>query len=169
MEAVSGTKARIVETRKTTPGLRALQKYAVRAGGGQNHRFGLSDGVLIKDNHLAAMRGLGKDLREVMAMARAGVPHTVRIEVEVESVAEAVKAAEAGADIVLLDNMSPEQIRSAVEQVDGRAIVEASGDVTLATVLAVARAGVDLISIGELTHSAPAVNISLDLDLRTVR
>ena len=166
VEAVGGTKAKIVDTRKTTPGLRVLEKYAVRAGGGQNHRFGLSDGVLIKDNHLAAMRGLGKDLGEIVAIARAGAPHTIKIEVEVESVAEAVESAEAGADIVLLDNMSPEQMRRAVEEVAGRAILEASGEVTLENAGAIAKTGVDLISIGKLTHSAPAVDISLDVELR---
>ncbi len=166
VDAVAGTEANITDTRKTTPGLRALEKYAVRAGGGQNHRFGLSDGVLIKDNHLAAMRGLGAGFREAVAVARGGAPHTMGIEVEVESVAEAVEAAEAGADIVLLDNMSTEDMRRAVEQVAGRAVLEASGDVSLETVGAVARTGVDLISIGRLTHSAPAVDISLDIEIR---
>ena len=165
VNAVAGTGTRIIDTRKTTPGLRALERYAVRAGGGQNHRFGLSDGVLIKDNHLAATRGLGIGLREAVAMARAGAPHTMGIEVEVESVAEAVEATEAGADIVLLDNMPPEQMRRAVEEVAGRATLEASGEVSLETVGAVARTGVDLISIGKLTHSAPAVDVSLDMEI----
>lgn len=166
VDAVAGTGARITETRKTTPGLRALEKYAVLAGGGKNHRFGLSDGVLIKDNHLAAVRGLGIGLRETIAMARAGAPHTMGIEVEVESVAEAVEAAEAGADTVLLDNMSTEEMRRVVEEVGGRVVLEASGDVTLETVAEVAMTGVDLISIGKLTHSAPAVDISLDVEIR---
>ncbi len=165
VEAVAGTKARIVDTRKTTPGLRALEKYAVRAGGGDNHRFCLSDGVLIKDNHLAALRKLGKGLPEVIRLARAGAPHTIKIEVEVESVADAVVAAEAGADIILLDNMSLADMRAAVEKVAGRALLEASGGVSLETVAAIAQTGVDLISVGKLTHSAPAVDISLDVEL----
>ena len=165
VDAVGGTRAKILDTRKTTPGLRALEKYAVRAGGGHNHRFGLSDGVLIKDNHLEAMLGSGIGLSETIAMARASAPHTMGIEVEVESVADAVEAVEAGADIVLLDNMSTNQMRVAVKEVAGRAILEASGDMTLESVGEVARTGVDLISIGKLTHSAPAIDISLDVEI----
>jgi nicotinate-nucleotide pyrophosphorylase (carboxylating) len=161
--AVSGTRARIVDTRKTTPGLRALEKYAVRAGGGANHRFNLADGVLIKDNHLLAADAEGLSLGEAIRRARARLPHTLRIEVEVETLAQLDDALAAGADVVLLDNMSVELLRAAVARVGGRAITEASGGITLASVRAVAETGVDLISVGALTHSAPSLDISLDL------
>lgn len=163
--ATEGTSARIVDTRKTTPGLRVLEKYAVRVGGAANHRFCLSDGVLIKDNHLAALRARGRGLREAVALARAGVPHMVRIEVEVESLEEAREALEAGADAILLDNMSPEEMRRCVDLIGGRATTEASGGITLATVRAVAESGVDLISTGAITHSVRALDISLDLEV----
>lgn len=163
--ATEGTSARIVDTRKTTPGLRVLEKYAVRVGGAANHRFCLSDGVLIKDNHLAALRARGRGLREAVALARAGVPHMVRIEVEVESLEEAREALEAGADAILLDNMSPEEMRRCVDLIGGRATTEASGGITLATVRAVAESGVDLISAGAITHSVRALDISLDLEV----
>ncbi len=163
--ATEGTSARIVDTRKTTPGLRVLEKYAVRVGGAANHRFCLSDGVLIKDNHLAALRARGRGLKEAVALARAGVPHMVRIEVEVESLEEAREALEAGADAILLDNMSPEEMRRCVDLIGGRAMTEASGGITLATVRDVAESGVDLISAGAITHSVRALDISLDLEV----
>jgi nicotinate-nucleotide pyrophosphorylase (carboxylating) len=165
VDAVAGTGARIVDTRKTTPGLRALEKAAVLHGGGRNHRFGLSDGVLIKDNHLAAVGGADRVTRAVQ-QARANAPHPLRIEVEVTTLAEVEEAVAAGADIILLDNMDAPAMRRAVEMIGGRALVEASGGITLATVRAVAETGVDLISVGALTHSAPALDISLDFDLR---
>jgi nicotinate-nucleotide pyrophosphorylase (carboxylating) len=164
VDAVRGTAARIVDTRKTTPGMRVLEKAAVRHGGGQNHRFGLSDGVLIKDNHLAAVGGADRVARAVR-LARQGAPHTLRIEVEVTTLAELAQALDAGADIVLLDNMDVATLREAVSLAAGRALLEASGGVTLQTVGEIAATGVDLISVGALTHSAPALDISLDFDL----
>lgn len=161
VHAVAGTKARIADTRKTTPGLRLLEKYAVRVGGGQNHRFALDDGVLIKDNHLAAAGGV----TAAVSRARRRVPHTLRIEVECATLAEVEEALAAGADAVLLDNMRPQEMRAAVEAVAGRALTEASGGVTLETVRAVAETGVDLISVGALTHSAPAVDLSMRVAL----
>jgi nicotinate-nucleotide pyrophosphorylase (carboxylating) len=159
VEAVRGTKASIACTRKTTPGLRALEKYAVRAGGGMNHRFALNDAVLIKDNHVAIAGGVAEAIRR----ARAGVGHMVKIEVEVDTLEQLGEAMREGVDAVLLDNMTPAQLREAVAIVDGRAITEASGSVTLATVAAVAASGVDLISIGWCTHSAPTLDIGLDV------
>jgi len=159
VEAVRGTKASIACTRKTTPGLRALEKYAVRAGGGMNHRFALNDAVLIKDNHVAIAGGVAEAIRR----ARAGVGHMVKIEVEVDTLEQLGKAMREGVDAVLLDNMTPAQLREAVAIVDGRAITEASGSVTLATVAAVAASGVDLISVGWCTHSAPTLDIGLDV------
>lgn len=163
--AVAGTKARIVDTRKTTPGLRVLEKQAVRDGGGHNHRVGLSDGILIKDNHLAAIGGPDRISRAI-ERARAFAPHTLKVEVEVTTLEEVQQALDAGADVILLDNMDLETMRRAVELVAGRALLEASGGITLATVRAVAETGVDLISVGALTHSAPALDISLDFALR---
>ncbi len=163
VKAVEGTKARIIDTRKTVPGLRQLEKYAVRAGGGHNHRYNLADGILIKDNHIAALRARGLGLAEIVAMARARSPHTLLVEIEVETVEEAAEAVEAGADAVLLDNMTPDDMRRAVSIADGRALLEASGGVTLDTVRAVAETGVDLISVGALTHSVRALDISLDM------
>ena len=164
VEAVRDTKARIVDTRKTTPGLRFVEKYAVRAGGGQNHRGHLGDGVLIKDNHLAALRARGLDVKAAIDLAKKNAPHTLKIEVEVTTVEEAVEAVEAGADIVMLDNMSVEEMRCAVKSVGGRVLVEASGGVTLDNVKSVAETGVDLISVGALTHSVKALDISLELE-----
>jgi nicotinate-nucleotide pyrophosphorylase (carboxylating) len=161
---VAGTRARVVDTRKTTPGLRVLEKAAVRDGGGHNHRFGLGDGVLIKDNHLAAVGGEHR-VRDAVRAARAAAPHTLRIEVEVTTLAELAEALDAGADIVMLDNMSVADMREAVAQTNGRALLEASGGVTLATIREIAKTGVDLISVGALTHSAPALDISLNFDL----
>ncbi len=164
VEAVQGTRARIIDTRKTGPGLRLLEKAAVRDGGGHNHRFGLSDGVLIKDNHLAAIGGSDRIARAIAA-AREQAPHTLRIEVEVTSLDELEQALAARADVVLLDNMSIEEMREAVGRAAGRAVLEASGGVTLETVRAIAETGVDLISAGALTHSAPALDISLEVEL----
>lgn len=156
--AVRDYKATIVCTRKTTPGLRALEKYAVRAGGGGNHRFGLDDAVLIKDNHIAVAGGI----RPAVERARANVGHMVRIEVEVDTLDQLAVALETGVDAVLLDNMTPELLAQAVAMVAGRALTEASGRVTPATAPAIAASGVDLISIGWLTHSAPILDIGLD-------
>jgi nicotinate-nucleotide pyrophosphorylase (carboxylating) len=164
VDAVAGTKAVILDTRKTTPGLRQLERYAVRCGGGQNHRFNLASGVLIKDNHIAAVRSRGiDDLSDVVALARQTAPHTMRIEVEVTNLVMLKEALDGGADIILLDNMNVDEIRNCVEIAAGRALVEASGGVTLDNVRAIAAAGVDYISIGRLTHSAPSLDISLDV------
>lgn len=161
--AVGELPTRIVDTRKTTPGLRRLQKYAVRMGGGSNHRFALSDGVMLKDNHLAILRHQGISLTEALATMRRRIPHGIKIEVEVETFAELQTALDAGADIILLDNMSPAQLRQAVTLINGRALTEASGGITLESVRAVAESGVDLISSGALTHSAPALDLSLEM------
>ena len=158
VSAVRDFKAQIVCTRKTTPGLRALEKYAVRAGGGGNHRFGLDDAVLIKDNHVAIAGGI----RQALERARAAAGHMVKIELEVDTLAQLEEALDVGVDAVLLDNMTPDELRQAVAMVDGRALTEASGRVTAATAPAIAASGVDLISIGWLTHSAPALDIGLD-------
>ena len=156
--AVAGTKARITCTRKTMPGLRALQKYAVRLGGGSNHRFGLDDSVLIKDNHVAVAGGI----RPAIERARAATGHLVKIEVEVDTLTQLDEALRVGIDAVLLDNMSEEELRRAVAMVDGRAVTEASGRVDLSTVAAIAATGVDLISSGALTHSVSILDIGLD-------
>ncbi len=161
VSAVEGLHARIVDTRKTVPGLRALQKYAVRVGGGGNHRINLGDGVLIKDNHIEALRAEGAGLGE--AVRRARVRHTLRVEVEVETIAQVAEALEAGADILLLDNMTTAEMTEAVALVNGRALTEASGNIGIENVRAVAETGVDIISIGRITHSARALDISLDL------
>jgi nicotinate-nucleotide pyrophosphorylase (carboxylating) len=158
VEAVRGHRARITCTRKTTPGLRAVQKFAVRVGGGANHRFGLDDAVLIKDNHIAAAGGI----RPAVERVRAGIGHLVKVEVEVDTLAQLEEALGVGVDAVLLDNMRPEELRRAVAIVDGRAITEASGGVTPAMAPAIAATGVDLISIGWLTHSVTALDIGLD-------
>ena len=162
VSAVEGTNASIVDTRKTVPGLRRLDKYSVHIGGGRNHRMNLSDGVLIKDNHIAALRSTGNTLEQLIKQARSTAPHTLKIEVEVESVEGAISAASAGADIVMLDNMHSDDMRSAVAQISDQCIVEASGGITLANVAEVASTGVDFISIGALTHSPMALDISLD-------
>ncbi len=156
--AVRGHKARICCTRKTMPGLRALQKYAVRVGGGMNHRFGLDDGVLIKDNHVAVAGGI----RPAIFAARRGVGHLVKIEVEVDTLDQLEEALATGVDAVLLDNMTPEQLAIAVRMIDGRALAEASGRITPHTAPAIAASGVDLISAGWLTHSASVLDIGLD-------
>jgi nicotinate-nucleotide pyrophosphorylase (carboxylating) len=158
VEAVRGHKARICCTRKTMPGLRALQKYAVRVGGGMNHRFGLDDGVLIKDNHVAVAGGI----RTAILAARRGVGHLVKIEVEVDTLDQLEEALATGVDAVLLDNMTPDQLATAVRMIDGRALAEASGRITPQTAPAIAASGVDLISAGWLTHSASVLDIGLD-------
>jgi nicotinate-nucleotide pyrophosphorylase (carboxylating) len=157
-------RVRIVDTRKTTPGLRALERYAVRVGGGHNHRFNLADGVLIKDNHLAAARARGASIGQLIQQARLAAPHVMRIEIEVTTWSQAIEAISAGADILLLDNMPPEEMRRVVEAAQGRALVEASGGVTLDNIRAVAETGVDFISVGSLTHSAPALDMSLEVE-----
>ena len=159
--AIEGTGATIVDTRKTLPGLRALDKYAVSAGGGRNHRMSASDGMLIKDNHLAALAAEGVSLGGAVARARSSGPHTLRVEVEVEDLGQLREALDAGADIVMLDNMDTETMARAVEFTAGRAVLEASGGVGLDTARQVAETGVDLISVGALTHSAPALDMSL--------
>ena len=159
----------ITDTRKTTPGLRLLEKYAVRMGGGQNHRFHLGDGILIKDNHLSALRVLGMSLKEIVAKAKQNAPEGLKVEVETKTVQEALDAVEAGADIVMLDNMSVDEMRRAVSLISGQVRIEASGGITLANVQAVAETGVDLISVGALTHSPKALDISLELEPQTLR
>lgn len=164
VEAVRGCNARILDTRKTTPGLRFLEKYAVRVGGGYNHRAHLGDGILIKDNHLAVLRSQGLGLRDTIARVRENAPHSLKVEVEVGAVDEALEAVEAGADIVMLDNMSVEEMSRVIGLVKGRALIEASGGVTLENVRSVAETGVDSISIGALTHSVKALDISLEME-----
>jgi nicotinate-nucleotide pyrophosphorylase (carboxylating) len=159
VQAVAGTRCRILDTRKTTPLWRDLEKAAVRHGGGQNHRFGLFDGILIKDNHLAAAGGV----RPAIERARRAAPHTLRVEVEVDSLEQLREALEAGADVIMLDNFSVDQVRRGVELAAGRALLEVSGGITLETARAYAETGVDFISVGALTHSAPAVDISLEV------
>jgi nicotinate-nucleotide pyrophosphorylase (carboxylating) len=163
---VEGLPVRIMDTRKTTPGLRSLEKYAVRAGGGGNHRMNLSDGILIKDNHLVALRSQGLNIKEIISKARQNAPKRLPVEVEVGTVSEALEAVEAGADIVMLDNMNLEDMRKAVKSIHGHALIEASGGITLGNVRAVAETGVDFISIGALTHSVTALDISLELETR---
>ena len=158
VDAISGTTARIADTRKTTPGLRAFEKHAVRCGGGQNHRTGLFDAVLIKDNHIVAAGGL----KRAVEGARASAGHMVKIEVEVDTLAQLDELLAYKIDVVLLDNMSPEQLREAVARVSGRCLTEASGGVNLDTVRAIAETGVDLISVGALTHSASVLDLGLD-------
>lgn len=157
--AVAGTDARITCTRKTTPGLRAFEKHAVRCGGGSNHRFGLDDAVLIKDNHIAIAGGVAKAIEA----ARASVGHLVKIEVEVDDLDQLREALGAAPDAILLDNMTPDQLREAVSIVDHRAVTEASGGVTIGNVRAIAETGVDFISSGWITHSAPALDVGLDI------
>lgn len=161
VDRVEGLPVRIVDTRKTLPGLRFIEKYAVRAGGGHNHRFNLADAVLIKDNHIIAAGGIANAIRS----ARQLIPHTMTIEVEVENESQVREALEAKADIIMLDNMSPELMRQMVQLINGQALVEASGNVTEENIREVALTGVDIISVGALTHSADALDISLDLKL----
>lgn len=154
-----GTKAHVVDTRKTLPGLRMLEKYAIRVGGGRNHRMGLYDAVMIKDNHIKVAGGI----TQAVTMTRNEISHTTKIEVETETLEQVQEALEAGADIIMLDNMSIQMMEKAVRYIDGRAIVEASGGVTKERLPAIARTGVDIISIGALTNSAPILDISLDI------
>ncbi|ALJ37941.1 carboxylating nicotinate-nucleotide diphosphorylase [Azospirillum brasilense] len=156
---VEGTRARIVCTRKTTPGLRVLEKHAVRLGGGFNHRFGLDDAVLVKDNHIAVAGGI----RPAVERVRAAIGHMVKVEVEVDTLAQLEELLTLPVDVVLLDNMDPPTLRRAVAMVDGRMVTEASGNVTLSTVRAIAESGVDMISVGWLTHSAPNLDVGLDM------
>lgn len=160
----SGFTVSITDTRKTTPGLRLLEKYAVRIGGGQNHRLHLGDGILIKDNHLAALRALGMNLKNIVATAKQNAPPGLKVEVEVSTAQEAREAVAAGADILMLDNMSPDEMRRIVGLVSDRVKIEASGGITLDNVRAAARAGVNVISIGALTHSPKALDMSLELE-----
>jgi nicotinate-nucleotide pyrophosphorylase (carboxylating) len=159
--AAAGTKARIVDTRKTTPGLRLLERYAVRCGGGHNHRFSLSDAVLAKDNHLALL-GAGGDLTAALVEARARLPHTTHFEVEVDRLEQIEPVLAAGVDTLMLDNFSLADLRAGVAQVAGRALVEASGGVTLERIAEIAATGVDIISVGALTHSVRALDLGLD-------
>lgn len=163
VRAVEGYHVRIVDTRKTTPGLRSLEKYAVRMGGGHNHRQNLGDGILIKDNHIDALRSDGMSLGDVVKKAIREASHTIRVEVEVENLEQLDEALDAGAGIVLLDNMDVEQMAAAVHLAKGRAFTEASGGITLKTVRDVAGTGVDIISVGALTHSVRALDISMDM------
>ncbi len=164
VKAIQGCNSRIVDTRKTAPGMRYLDKYSVRMGGGYNHRLNLADGILIKDNHIQALRSQELSLTEIIQLALSRASHTIKVEVEVETLEETKEAVEAGAHIIMLDNMPPDLMRQAMELIDGRAVVEASGGITMETVRAVAETGVDLISIGGLTHSCAALDISLDLE-----
>jgi nicotinate-nucleotide pyrophosphorylase (carboxylating) len=161
VDAIAGSRSRIIDTRKTHPGLRALEKYAVRCGGGANHRFGLDSGVLIKENHIAAAGGL----RPALERARALAPHTFRIEIECETLSQVEEALAAGANSILLDNMTLDQMRQARSIADDAVILEASGGITLDSVRAVAETGVDLISIGALTHSVSAVDLSMRIEV----
>ncbi len=158
VDKVKGYPVRITDTRKTTPGLRVLEKYAVRAGGGTNHRFNLTDGVLIKDNHIAACGSI----KEAVVRVKKQIPHTIRIEVETDTLEQVDECIECGVDIIMLDNMSPEMMIQAVQMIKGRALVEASGGVSLSSVESIAMSGVNIISIGALTHSAPSCDIGMD-------
>lgn len=164
--AVDGTGARIADTRKTTPGLRSLERHAVRCGGGFNHRFSLSDAVLAKDNHLAILTAGGRDLTEALRDARARIGHTVHFEVEVDRLDQVEPVLAAGIDTILLDNFSLDQLREGVSLVAGRALVDASGGVNLETVADIASTGVDIISVGALTHSVRSIDLGLDIELR---
>jgi len=164
-----GLNVKITDTRKTTPGLRLLEKYAVRMGGGQNHRFHLGDGILIKDNHLVALRALGMSLKDIVAKAKQNAPQGLKVEVEVNTTQEALDAVEAGADIIMLDNMSPDEMRHAASLIPSQVKIEASGGITLANVQTAAETGVNLISIGALTHSSKALDMSLELEPQTLK
>jgi len=163
VKAVEGLPVRIMDTRKTTPGLRLLEKYAVKVGGGKNHRMHLGDAVLIKDNHLAVLRSEGLSIREIIEKAWQNAPSSTQIEVEVKTPQEAVEAAEAGASVIMLDNMGVDDMREVVKMIHGVALIEASGKITLDKVRAVAETGVDFISVGALTHSTKALDIGMDI------
>ncbi|MGD1119875.1 MAG: carboxylating nicotinate-nucleotide diphosphorylase [Dehalococcoidales bacterium] len=169
VKEIEGFTAGIYDTRKTTPGLRLLEKYAVRMGGGHNHRLHLGDAVLIKDNHIAALRAMGLGLKDIVAKARQKAPAGITIEVEVTSAREAADALKAGADIIMLDNMSVSEMKQVVNMGAGKAKLEASGNVTLENVRQVAMTGVDIISIGALTHSYKALDISLEMETQTLK
>ncbi len=160
IKEVRGLPVKIVDTRKTTPGLRALEKYAVRVGGGHNHRFSLADGILVKDNHIAACGSIAEAVEKIKQYA----PHTLKIEVETETLGQVKECLACGVEIIMLDNMDPEMMSRAVKLIDKRAIVEASGGITMENVRTVAESGVDIISLGCLTHSAPACDISMEID-----
>ena len=160
VDAVEGTGVSILDTRKTTPGLRTMEKYAVRVGGGSNHRAGLDDGILIKDNHIAA----AGNVAEAVARARAAAPHGLKVEVEVQDLDQLDEAISAGAEAILLDNMSPQLVREAVTRAGGKALLEASGGIKLDNLKEYAETGVDLISVGALTHSARAIDLSLEVE-----
>jgi len=164
-----GHDVKITDTRKTTPSLRSLEKYAVRMGGGQNHRFHLGDGILIKDNHLVALRALGMSLGDIVIKAKQNAPRGLKVEVEVNTTQEALDAVEAGADIIMLDNMSPDEMRHITSLIPRQVKIEASGGITLANVQTVAGTGVNLISVGALTHSSKALDISLELEPQTLK
>ena len=166
---VNGLPVTILDTRKTTPGLRTLEKYAVRMGGGHNHRLHLGDGVLIKDNHIAALRAMGMNFKDIITKTRQNVPEDATIEIEVTNTREALDALKAGADTVMLDNMTPNEMRQVVNLVAGQAQIEASGGVTLESVHQIAMTGVDCISIGALTHSYTALDISLEMEPQTLK
>ncbi|OIH93102.1 MULTISPECIES: carboxylating nicotinate-nucleotide diphosphorylase [unclassified Curtobacterium] len=163
--ATTGTSARIVDTRKTTPGLRALERYAVRCGGGHNHRTSLSDAVLAKDNHLAVLLAGGTEIGDALRQARERLGHTVHVEVEVDRLDQVEPVVAAGVDTIMLDNFTPDELVAGVDIVAGRALVEASGGVSLDTVAAIAATGVDVVSVGALTHSARALDLGLDIDV----
>ena len=165
VEAVAGTKARIVDTRKTTPGLRALERHAVVSGGGRNHRFSLSDAVMAKDNHLAILTAGAKDLTTELRRVKNELPHTMKLEVEVDRLDQIPPVLAAGVDIIMLDNFNLDDLRAGVALIDGKAVVEASGGVNLDTVAAIAATGVDVISVGALTHSARALDLGLDVQI----
>ena len=161
---IEGLPVRIMDTRKTTPGLRSLEKYAVRVGGGKNHRLNLGDGILIKDNHLVALGSQGLNIKESIARARQNAPQRLQVEVEVRTISEALEAVKGGANIVMLDNMNLKDMRKAVKSIQGSALIEASGGITLDNVRTIAETGVDFVSIGALTHSTRALDISLELE-----
>jgi nicotinate-nucleotide pyrophosphorylase (carboxylating) len=165
--AVQGLPVKILDTRKTTPGLRYLEKYAVKVGGGQNHRMNLGDGILIKDNHLEALYGHGASLKEAVLKARRNSPKELRGEVETKTIEEVIQAVEAGADIIMLDHLSADMMRQAVKIIKGRALVEASGNINMNNVRIVAETGVDFISVGALTHSVKSLDISLEFKKET--
>lgn len=165
VDAVAGTDARIVDTRKTTPGLRAFERHAVRSGGGHNHRFSLSDAVMAKDNHLAVLTAGGLSVTDALLGVRAQLSHTTHLEVEVDRLDQIEPVLAAGVDTIMLDNFSLDDLRAGVDLIAGRALVEASGNVTLATVGAIARTGVDVISSGALTHSVPSLDLGLDVSI----
>jgi nicotinate-nucleotide pyrophosphorylase (carboxylating) len=162
---VAGTRARIVDTRKTTPGLRQFERHAVRCGGGHNHRFSLSDTVMAKDNHLAILTADGQDLTGALLAVRERLSHTTHLEVEVDRLDQIDAVMAAGVDTIMLDNFTPDELLEGVRMVDGRALVEASGGVSLSTVGEIARTGVDIISVGALTHSVRSLDIGLDIEV----